>query len=82
MNKRAKALAKFLNNPDSMKHADIHTLLVEYEFICKRISGSHYFYQNTKLPADLSIPVHGGDCKLVYKKHAAKLLRQINNYDV
>ena len=79
MNKQKKKLAKFIRNPTSLRFAEIHNLLISLSFKHKRISGSHNFYQNIKLPADISIPVHSNDCKPIYKKQVAKLIKKIIN---
>ncbi len=77
MNKLQKNLAKFLRNPNSLRYSEIHKILIKFGFEHKRISGSHNIYQNITLPANLTIPVHGNDCKDIYKKEAAKIINKI-----
>lgn len=77
MNRKVKKLEKFLKNPGSLRFAQIHVLLLDLGFKHKRISGSHHFYQNAKLSADISIPTHNNDCKQVYKKLASKLIKKL-----
>ncbi|MCK5471899.1 hypothetical protein KAI54_01795 [Candidatus Gracilibacteria bacterium] len=79
MNKFQKNLAKFFRNPKSLRYPEIHKILIGFGHEHKRISDSHNIYQNTTLPADLSIPVHGNDCKDIYKKEAAKIIKKITS---
>ncbi|MDD3066875.1 MAG: type II toxin-antitoxin system HicA family toxin [Candidatus Gracilibacteria bacterium] len=77
MNQSQKVLAKFLRNPTSLRYSEVHKILIEFGFQHKRISGSHNIYQNITLPADISIPIHNNDCKDVYKKEVAKIIKKI-----
>ena len=74
-----KLVAKFISNPSSLRFSQIHKILIKFGFELTKINGSHHLYQNIALPYDLSIPVHNGDCKNIYKQQAAEIIKKLSN---
>lgn len=81
MSRIEKLVQQFLNNPASLRFADIEKVLFHFGFIKIETKGSHKKFKNSHLSHDLVIPVHNNDCKDFYKKLAAKTLKKsfINN---
>ena len=78
MSKFEKKLRKFLDNPGSLKFAEIETLLLNSGFKITEAKGSHKKFKHPESKG-LSIPVHNNDCKLIYKNHVAKTLKTLRN---
>ncbi len=76
MTSREKRLKKFLNHPDSLKFSEIETLLYTFRFQKVGAKGSHTKFKHPNLKG-ISIPIHNNDCKTIYKKHVAKILKTL-----
>jgi len=76
MSSTEKLLNRFLKNPGSIKFKRIETLLFRLRFEKSGINGSHHKFSHTLIHKAYSIPVHGNDCKTIYKKKLAKLISE------
>ncbi len=70
-------LNRFLANPNSLKFKKIERILFKFGFEKIGIRGSHHKYGNEKLNIQFTIPIHNNECRNVYKKDIAKLLKDI-----
>lgn len=73
---KEKKLDKFIKNPCSIKFNDIENILLNLGFEKKESKWwSHNRYKHNKLENILIIPVHSWDCKDIYKKITAKIIK-------
>lgn len=77
MTQKDKLVDKFLQNPTSLRYAQIVTVLEHYGFVQVQAKGSHIKFKHPKLAHDLVIPVHNNECKDFYKQQAKKLIQKI-----
>ena len=75
MTRKNKLLKKFLENPGSLRYRKIEKILLWLGF--KKIDGkgSHVRFVCRERGIDESIPIHGNDCKICYKRYISKLLK-------
>lgn len=78
MTSQEKRLRKFLNNPDSLKYSEVENLLLHFGFQKVEAKGSHAKFKRPNLRG-ISIPIHNHDCKSVYKKYVAKILKTLRD---
>lgn len=73
-----KFIKRFVDNPCTVRYAELERILLfaGYEKVPAR--GSHVKFKYKRLYADIIIPVHGGDCGGHYKKRAYKILVKNN----
>lgn len=76
MTKVEKRLKKFFQNPESLKYPEIETLLHSFGFQKIEAKGSHKKFKHSYLTG-ISIPIHNHDCKPIYKKYVAKILKTL-----
>ncbi len=79
MTQKQKLVEIFLTNPCSLKFNHLVLVLEHFGFVLIQAKGSHIKRKHQKLPFDLIIPVHNGDCKDFYKKEALKRVLEIQN---
>ena len=77
MTQAEKLLKKFLQNPTSLKFAQIDKLLIHLNFIKIPAKGSHIKFKHNHIEKDLVIPIHNNECKNFYKKVAAMHIKNI-----
>jgi len=77
MSQIEKLVAKFLNNPTSLKYSQIEKILLNFNFKKIQAKGSHIKYKHNHLNKDLIIPIHNNDCKDFYKNLIAKYIKNI-----
>ena len=77
MSRIEKLLKKFQARPDSVRYAEVESILLHVG--CEKISvkGSHVKFKHRKLRSDIVIPVHNGECKPFYKKQALKQISKL-----
>jgi predicted RNA binding protein YcfA (HicA-like mRNA interferase family) len=78
MSKRDKLRRKLRNNPRDATMQEVETLLLRFDFVLERVSGSHHIYRYNGVPVrKIVIPLHGRKVKEVYVKRAIDLLDTI-----
>jgi predicted RNA binding protein YcfA (HicA-like mRNA interferase family) len=67
---------KLRNNPRDADMQELETLLLRFNFVLERITGSHHIYRYTeeKRIIKVVVPLHGRKVKAVYVKRAVQLL--------
>jgi predicted RNA binding protein YcfA (HicA-like mRNA interferase family) len=75
MVRKEKLLEEFLRNPNSLRYYEIEKLLLYLGFTKANIRGSHIKFRHHLLERNLIIPIHDGDCKIVYKQMIAKIIK-------
>jgi predicted RNA binding protein YcfA (HicA-like mRNA interferase family) len=80
LSRKEKLIRKFLDCPGSLKFRQIELVLLWFGFEKIDAKGSHVRFKHCVCNVELSIPVHGGDCKMYYKIKISKLLK-INFYE-
>ncbi len=78
MTKVEKKLQKFFQNPDSLKYFEIESLFCRFNFQKIEAKGSHKKFKHPQLTG-ISIPIRNHDCKPVYKKYVAKILKALRD---
>lgn len=77
MTQKEKLVDKFLQNPPSLRYAQLATVLEHYGFEKVEAKGSHVKFKHPKLASDLIIPVHNNECKDFYNQQAKKCIEKI-----
>ena len=77
MTRKKKLILKFLKNPQSLRYAEIETILLYLGFSKTSVKGSHQKFSHPILFNHIIIPVHDNDCKKGYKKKIAKLIKEL-----
>ena len=77
MTKKIKQIYKIKSNPKSVKFNDLITLLEEYGFELKRVSGSHHIYNREEIT--FPIPVHNNRVKEIYVKRVLSLIEKFED---
>jgi predicted RNA binding protein YcfA (HicA-like mRNA interferase family) len=77
MSRIEKLLQKFQKKPDSVRYADIETILLHVG--CEKVSlrGSHVKFKHRTVRHDIVIPVHNNECKSFYKKQVRKQITHL-----
>jgi predicted RNA binding protein YcfA (HicA-like mRNA interferase family) len=77
MSRIEKLLQRFQKKPDSVRYADIETILLHVG--CEKVSvrGSHVKFKHRTLRYDIIIPVHNNECKQFYKKQVLKQITHL-----
>ena len=65
---------KFLENPESLRYAEIEKILLDFKFVKMMGKGSHVKFSNPFIGLQITIPVHNNNCKPIYKINASKIL--------
>lgn len=76
MSRKEKLIIKFLNNPQSLKYKHIARILSYLGFEKISIRGSHCKWNHAGLKIYFIIPLHGNECKNIYKKNIAKIIQK------
>lgn len=80
MTRFEKRIQKFIQNPGSLKYPQIESLLYIFGFQKVETKGSHTKFKHSQLKG-ITIPVHNHDCKIIYKKHVAKVLKTLRHLE-
>jgi predicted RNA binding protein YcfA (HicA-like mRNA interferase family) len=80
LSRKEKLIKKFLENPGGLKVWEVGRILMWFGFERVEAKGSHVKFKHVFRNVELSIPVHGGDCKRYYKIKISKLLK-MNFYE-
>ncbi len=77
MTKKDKLLERFLERPESFRFRRIEKVLYRLGFRMVSRRGSHRKYRHLETGHTEIIPVHGSDCKDIYKARIAKIINKI-----
>ena len=83
MTRKRKLIQKFLDKPKNIGYSKIEKILLWIGFERVEAKGSHTKFKYKNISEDLIFPLHKGDCKIYYKKAAAKLIikHKLISYD-
>lgn len=77
MSTLAKLLKRFMESPAKVRYASIERLLLSLGFERVPAKGSHVKWKHHRLPHDLIVPVHNGECKPFYKEQIARVIQAL-----
>ncbi|MBI5411872.1 type II toxin-antitoxin system HicA family toxin [Candidatus Peregrinibacteria bacterium] len=75
MSRHEKLIQKFTERPKSLRYHEIESILLYLGFTKDRGKGSHVCFRHPLVKRDVTIPVHNNDCKTIYKKETAKIIK-------